>query len=101
MTEDMGRFAITGNELDRHVFKVPSLRNIAETAPYFHDGQVKTLEETVRLMGQHQLGWDLSENDVTEIVAFLGSLTGTIDQEYIAMPELPPSGSETPAPNPN
>jgi len=101
MTEDMGRFAITGNELDRHVFKVPSLRNIVETAPYFHDGQIKTLEEAVRLMGQHQLGWDLSENDVKTIVAFLGSLTGTIDQEYIAMPELPPSGSETPAPNPN
>ena len=101
MTEDMGRFAITGNELDRHVFKVPSLRNIVETAPYFHDGQVKTLEEAVRLMGHHQLGWDLSENDVKAIVAFLGSLTGTIDQEYIAMPELPPSGSETPAPNPN
>ena len=101
VTEDMGRFAITGNELDRHVFKVPSLRNIAETAPYFHDGQVKTLEEAVRLMGHHQLGWDLSENEVKSIVAFLGSLTGTIDREYIAMPKLPPSGSGTPAPNPN
>ena len=99
-TEDVGRFAVTGNDLDRHVFKVPSLRNIAETGPYFHDGQVGTLAEAVRLMAHHQLGWELAEDDVSSIVVFLGSLTGTIDQEYIARPELPASGPETPAPDP-
>jgi cytochrome c peroxidase len=99
-TEDVGRFAVTGNDLDRHVFKVPSLRNIAETGPYFHDGQVGTLAEAVRLMAHHQLGWELAEDDVNSIVVFLGSLTGTIDQEYIARPELPVSGPDTPAPDP-
>ncbi len=100
-TEDVGRFTVTGNEADRHVFKVPSLRNIERTGPYFHDGQVATLEEAVRLMGHHQLGWDLAANDVELIVAFLGSLTGTINEEYIAMPGLPPSGRETPEPDPS
>ncbi len=100
-TEDVGRFAVTGNEADRHVFKVPSLRNIAKTGPYFHDGQVGTLEEAVRRMAHYQLGWDLPDKDVKGIVAFLGSLTGTIDLKYIGMPQLPPSGPETPAPDPN
>lgn len=77
---DQGRFDVTKSDTDRHVFKVPSLRNVVKTAPYFHDGSVATLEEAVKLMGKHQLGKDLSEADINEIVVFLGSLTGRIPQ---------------------
>lgn len=77
--EDTGREAITGNEGHRMVFKVPSLRNVAKTGPYFHDGSVNTLEEAVQLMSHHQRGIDLSEEEVESIVAFLGSLTGELD----------------------
>lgn len=73
---DLGRYTVTGREEDRHVFKVPSLRNIALTAPYFHDGSAKTLEEAVKIMGRYQLGRELGERDVGLIVAFLHSLTG-------------------------
>ncbi|MGM0632932.1 MAG: cytochrome-c peroxidase, partial [Pseudomonadota bacterium] len=71
---DDGVFARTGRESDRHVFKVPSLHNVAETAPYLHDGSVETLEETVRRMGTHQLGSQLGEEEVEDIVAFLHAL---------------------------
>lgn len=77
-TEDLGRFEVTKSEVDKYVFKVPSLRNIAKTGPYFHDGKVKTLEEAVTLMGTHQLGRDLRPEQVSEIVTFLNSLTGKI-----------------------
>jgi cytochrome c peroxidase len=77
-TTDLGRFSITKNEADRFVFKVPSLRNSEKTAPYFHDGSVATLEEAVRLMGKHQLGRDLSQEDTASIVTFLRSLTGKL-----------------------
>ena len=73
---DMGRYAITRNLEDMHVFKVPGLRNIALTAPYLHDGSVPTLEQVVRIMGEHQLGVDLPTEDISEIVAFLKTLTG-------------------------
>ena len=59
-TEDPGRFAVTGKETDRNVFKVPSLRNVAQTAPYFHDGSIETLDEAIRVMAEHQLGVELS-----------------------------------------
>ncbi len=72
---DQGRFNVTGREEDRHLFKVPSLRNVALTAPYFHDGSAATLEEAVRVMGRFQLGMDLPPRDVRQIVAFLNSLT--------------------------
>jgi len=74
--EDPGREAITGEKGHRMVFKVPSLRNVAKTGPYFHDGSVDTLEEAVQLMSHHQRGIDLNENEVKSIVAFLGSMTG-------------------------
>ena len=77
-TTDLGRFSITKNEADRFVFKVPSLRNTEKTAPYFHDGSVATLEEAVRLMGKHQLGRDLNQEDTASIVTFLRSLTGKL-----------------------
>ncbi len=73
---DLGRFNVTKNENDKHVFRVPSLRNVALTAPYFHDGTAKTLEEAVLIMGRYQLGRNLSETDVHELVDFLNSLTG-------------------------
>lgn len=73
---DQGRFNVTGLEEDRHVFKVPSLRNVALTYPYFHDGSARTLSDAVRIMGKFQLGKDLSREDVRLIVAFLNTLTG-------------------------
>jgi cytochrome c peroxidase len=100
-TEDPGRFNVTGNEADRTVFKVPSLRNIAETGPYFHDGSIATLPEAVRLMARHQLGRELDDEAVNEIVTFLGALTGTVDASYVARPELPKNGPDTPAPDPS
>ena len=98
-TEDPGRFNVTGKEIDRHVFKVPSLRNVAETGPWFHDGSITSLDQAVRLMAWHQLGRELSEDDVSDIVSFLGSLTGEIDWGYVAKPELPPSSASTPGPD--
>jgi cytochrome c peroxidase len=76
LTDDPGRFRITRNARDRQVFRVPSLRNVAVTAPYFHDGRAATLDEAVRVMGRHQLGRDLGHDDVRVIAAFLHSLTG-------------------------
>ena len=74
---DQGRYAVTGRERDRHVFKVPSLRMVAHTAPYFHDGSAATLEEAVRMMAKYQLGRDLPDQDLALIVDFLKSLAGT------------------------
>jgi len=73
---DLGHFNVTGREEDRHVFKVPSLRNVAVTPPYFHDGSVFSLEEAVIVMGRYQLGRELSGPDVTAISTFLRTLTG-------------------------
>lgn len=91
-TEDAGRFEVTNNEADRHMFKVPSLRNIAKTGPYLHDGSITSLEEMVRLMGTHQLGKDLGEPEVKSLVTFLEALTGEIPADYIKEPELPGQG---------
>jgi len=73
---DLGRFNVTGDENDRFRFKVPGLRNVARTAPYFHDGSVSDLGEAVRIMAHYQLGRALPEPDVAHIVQFLQSLTG-------------------------
>jgi cytochrome c peroxidase len=73
---DLGRYNVTGHEKDRYVFKVPSLRNVALTAPYFHDGSAETLDEAIEIMGRYQLERELSEEDRRYIVAFLESLTG-------------------------
>jgi cytochrome c peroxidase len=72
---DMGRFNVTGDSADRHVFKVPSLRNVALTAPYFHDGRAQTLEEAVKVMFRYQLGRTPSAEDTAAIVKFLHTLT--------------------------
>lgn len=83
-TIDTGRFAATKVESDKYVYRVPMLRNIAKTAPYFHDGSVATLDEAVRVMAELQLGQKLSPEDVGDIVAFLGSLTGKLPAHYAA-----------------
>jgi cytochrome c peroxidase len=96
---DMGVFMISGKEADKLVFKVPSLLNIAETGPYFHNGKVAKLEDAVRKMGHYQLGKELTEDEVRGITTWLRSLTGEIPHEYIRKPELPPNGPTTPAPD--
>jgi len=73
---DYGRFNVTHNESDRYVFRVPSLRNVIHTAPYFHDGSAATLTQAVQVMARYQLGRKLSDEQVTEIIGFLGSLSG-------------------------
>jgi len=98
--EDVGRYAVTGEETDEHVFKVPSLRNVAQTGPWFHDGSIGSLDEAVRIMAEHQIGRELSDAEVASLLAFLGSLTGEIPSDTIARPELPESGPGTPAPDP-
>lgn len=74
---DLGRFNITHDDADRHVFKVPSLRNVARTAPYLHDGSVARLSDVIRVMARYQLGRDVQDTEVAELQAFLESLTGT------------------------
>lgn len=80
LLEDGGRYNVTDIEQDLHVFKVPSLRNVALTAPYFHNGSIETLPEAVHLMGKMQLGITLSDNDVEDIVALLHSFTGKVTE---------------------
>jgi cytochrome c peroxidase len=96
--EAHGRIAVTGQANDRDVFKVPTLRNIELTYPYFHDGAVKTLEEAVDIMARLQLGRDLKDEEVGNIVAFLKTLTG--EQPSFPLPILPPSTAHTPTPAP-
>jgi cytochrome c peroxidase len=97
--KDQGRYALTRREGDKMMFKVPTLRNISETAPYFHDGSAGTLGEAVTMMGRHQLGVELDKAEVEAIVTWLRSLKGTLPEAYIASPELPPSTATTPKPD--
>ena len=93
-----GRIAVTKEEADRFNFKVPTLRNVALTYPYFHDGEAATLAEAVDVMGRIQLGKKFSTDENAKIVAFLKTLTG--DQPNFALPILPPSTDNTPKPKP-
>ena len=86
---DSGRYAVTKDAKDLFVFKVPSLRNIEKTGPYFHDGSVASLDEAVRLMAHHQLGKELAPNQVQSIVTWLGALTGDLPTQYIGFPQRP------------
>jgi cytochrome c peroxidase len=86
-TKDLGRYEITKKEEDKFVFKVPSLRNIGITQPYFHDGQVKTLPQAVKMMGELQLGVELDDEQTSLIVAFLRSLT---DKDRVPVPKKKP-----------
>jgi len=93
-----GRYAVTGRDADRFSFKVPTLRNVELTYPYFHDGAVWTLSEAVDIMGRLQLGKKFEEEENAQIVAFLKSLTG--EQPSFLLPILPPSVDNTPRPDP-
>ncbi len=87
LLKDEGRFQVTKAEEDKHMFRVPTWRNVAFTAPYFHNGSVKTLDEAVRVMAKVQLNKELTNDQVADIVAFLNSLNGEFPK--IAMPRLP------------
>lgn len=79
---DKGRFDVTQNEADKYFFKVPSLRNIVQTYPYFHDGSVEDLEEAIQIMAKTQTGKELSDKQIKDIVIFLNTLTGEVPEEY-------------------
>jgi cytochrome c peroxidase len=87
---DKGRADVTNNAADLYVFRVPSLRNVGMTAPYFHDGSVATLTEAVSVMARVQLGLKLSDREVADIVSFLESLTGQLPSQFATAPVLPP-----------
>lgn len=89
LDEDKGRYEATKKEEDKHLWRVPTLRNLTHTAPYMHNGKVKTMEEAVKVMAKIQLNTDLTEKETTDIVAFLGALTGKFPQQI--MPQLPPT----------
>lgn len=98
--KDQGRYEHTKKDGDKAFFKVPGLRNIAKTAPYYHDGSIKTLEEATENMAWHQLGKKLKPEETKSIVTFLNALTGDVPADYIKKPELPPNGKKTPKPDP-
>ncbi|MDR2195152.1 MAG: cytochrome-c peroxidase [Gallionellaceae bacterium] len=90
---DDGRYSVTKNDNDKNMWRVPTWRNVALTAPYFHNGSVATLDEAVRVMAKTQLDKDLSDDEVADIVAFLNSLTGKLPKQE--MPQLPPTPGRT------
>lgn len=92
-SKDLGRYEVTKKDQDRHMFRVPTLRNVVHTAPYFHNGSVQTLEEAVRVMAKVQLGKDLKKDEVSSLVAFLGSLSGVVPAQ--TLPTLPPTEGHT------
>jgi cytochrome c peroxidase len=83
---DRGLFELTGDPDDEMVFVVPQLRNVSRTAPYFHDGSVETLAEAVELMGRHQLGEELTQGEIDDLVAFLEALEGEVEPALLAPP---------------
>ncbi|MEO0317464.1 MAG: hypothetical protein RL404_1141 [Pseudomonadota bacterium] len=86
---DMGRWHDTKKEEDKFIFKVPQLRNVAMTPPYFHDGSVDSLDDAVRIMARLQLGRQLNDDDVRQLVAFLKTLTGEVPRNFATAPVLP------------
>jgi cytochrome c peroxidase len=91
--QDKGLAEVTKKAEDEHLWKVPTLRNIALTAPYFHNGSVKTLDKAVQIMAKLQLGKDLSKEEIADIVAFLNALTGEFPKQQ--MPSLPGTPGST------
>lgn len=91
--KDKGVAEVSKNQSDEHLFKVPTLRNIALTAPYFHNGAVKTLDQAVKMMAKLQLNKDLSDAEIKDIVAFLNALTGEFPKQ--PMPKLPGTPGST------
>jgi cytochrome c peroxidase len=98
LTADLGRYEVTKKAEDRNHWRVPTWRNVALTAPYFHNGKVKTLDEAVRVMGKTQLDMDLNDAQVADIVAFLNALTGEFPKQ--TMPILPPTENFSLTPDP-
>ncbi len=96
---DVGRFEVTKQEVDRFVFKVPTLRNVTKTGPYLHDGSVASLEELTKLMSRHQVGKELTDAQSKSIVTFLGALSGEAPPDLVSRPDLPASGPKTPKPD--
>ena len=90
-TIDEGRSIVTKNESNKYLFKVPVLRNVAKTAPYFHDGSADKMEDAVWIMGKVQFGRDLTKSQIEDIIAFLKSLTGKISEDVLEVPLLPSS----------
>ena len=88
---DEGRYAVTKNEKDKYVFKVPPLRNVLMTSPYFHDGSVDRIRDAVMIMGKVQLEQTLTDDQTGDIVLFLQSLTGQVPDSALKVPVLPPS----------
>jgi len=88
---DEGRYVVTKDESDKYVFKVPILRNVEMTSPYFHDGSVDQLYDAVRIMGKIQLAKTLTDQQIGDIIIFLKSLTGRIPDDTLKIPLLPPS----------
>ena len=86
---DKGRFVDTKDAADTYMFKVQTLRNVGITPPYFHDGSVNNLGDAVRIMARVQLGKKLADNEVSDIVAFLNTLTGPVPDGLKNMPDLP------------
>lgn len=95
---DKGRLAVTKTASDEYVFRVPSLRNVTLTAPYFHSGKSWDLQQAVAIMGSSQLGARLTDDEVAKITRFLATLTG--NQPTVVLPILPPSAADTPRPHP-
>jgi cytochrome c peroxidase len=93
---DEGRKSVTKQESDNHMFRVPTLRNVAITAPYFHNGTVTSLEEAVRVMAKVQLNKDLPDQDVKDITAFLTSLTGSVPEQKMPRLATTPGTTLTP-----
>jgi cytochrome c peroxidase len=98
---DKGRARVTKSASDEMMFKVPSLREVAGTAPYFHDGSETSLTNAVKMMASYQLKKELTDEEATSIVTWLGTLSGTVPTDFIAKPELPPSTPATPKPDPS
>ncbi|UJF25085.1 cytochrome-c peroxidase [Suttonella sp. R2A3] len=89
--QDSGRFEVTQAESDKFIFRVPTLRNVAHTYPYFHDGSVSSLDNAVQIMAMAQLGKELPEADIANMVAFLETLSGEVSEEARTLPILPKS----------
>jgi cytochrome c peroxidase len=93
LTQDLGRYSVTKTDSDKHAYKVPTLRNISMTAPYFHNGSVSKLDEAVRVMAETQLDLKISESETKLLIAFLSSLDGPFPE--ITMPRLPILAGDT------
>jgi cytochrome c peroxidase len=98
-TKTLGRYDVTKQESDKYVFKVPTLRNVELTYPYFHDGSLWDLKDVVKTMADIQLGIPVNDEEADKIVAFLKTLTGTLPE--VSIPILPPSVPSTPRPRMN